>query len=185
MKLRMRTGKRSLIMLIFSLLLLRLSRKRINSYALKIKHIAIFLIPFYPVVVFLFRNMLLFNAFSWSLPFFNQEAGIAATLINQAGIVKRLPLNILNTLHWDVLFISLNLGAIFLVPSIIGFFSIVRNFVNRQSDKKNYFILISFLLILIGLWSWVFETRYISSEIRRLYYFAPFFAWCLFSRYSC
>lgn len=160
----------------FSLLLSKMLSHNNVLPKLKVRHAVIFLIPFIPVSICLIRNLFLFGAVTSSFPIFNEDWQVAGTLIGQAsGVPKLLPEHISDVLRWDILFTSVSLGAIFLIPCLVGLFAVVRNFAKKQSNGK-YFLLLSFPLMLLSLWSWVFHCSYEGPELRRLYYFAPLFA---------
>jgi len=163
------------VVIIFSFMLYDLSRHEreiINKSSL-----LYFFLPLIPAVVYFLRNLFSFGAVSSSLFLFNADFKAAMKLIIEArGVVKHLPTNIHEPLRWDILFTSFNLGAILLIPAVLGLFTVFYNFKSKPILRKKSFILLSFFLILLSLWSWIFYCSCQGSELRRLYYFAPLLA---------
>lgn len=157
--------------LLFKTLLLNNAMIRLNA-----PYVLFFSISFVPVLVYILRSILCFGAVTIHFPIFNEDWKIAMALYSKAiGISKALPTNILTVLRWDILLTSVNLGAVFLLPLLVGLFDTFHSFIKESFDRK-YFVLLSFLLMLLGLWSWWYYCDYKTSNLRVLFYFAPLFA---------
>ncbi|HML02332.1 MAG TPA: glycosyltransferase family 39 protein [Candidatus Bathyarchaeia archaeon] len=146
-----------------------------NSAVTK-RSLTYFCIPLVPVVLYLVRNILLYGAISYDLPFFNTDWNKALTIMNNAGISKILPTNLFANLRWDILLTSFNLGAVFVIPIVLGLSVTVRSFLSKRVEGKIGFIVLLFIIALVGVWSWALNCEYQGSALRGLYYFAPFFA---------
>jgi hypothetical protein len=147
-----------------------------DNFAVTKRSLTYFCIPLVPVVLYLLRNVFLYGAISYDLPFFNTGWNKALTIMSSAGISKTLPTNLFANLRWDILLTSFNLGAIFLVPIVLGLSVTIRNSLRKHIVGKKSFIVLLFVIALLGVWSWALNCAYQGSGLRGLYYFAPFFA---------
>ncbi|MGA2573722.1 MAG: phospholipid carrier-dependent glycosyltransferase [Candidatus Methanomethylicaceae archaeon] len=156
-------------------LVLSMGIKNENYTFPKIKAIFLFLLPFIPVIIFLIRNLLMFGAISSSFPFVsNNEANCASIVLSNSLGGKILPQNIFDVTKYGILFSDIQLGALFFLPSIIGIIMVAKDTLQKRS--KESFILLSFFLILLVLWSRTLQFTYSGSEVRYLFYFSPLFA---------
>jgi hypothetical protein len=168
------------ITIIFSILIYNniLYRDNILKKFSKYNLIA-FSAPFLIILIYWIRNYVLFKVPFSLLLYLNERFIAAGELMTGpeilSGALKGIPPLFFDLLRWDILFRAINLGAIFLIPCIIGLFLFIIDSLKKRPDK-NSFVLISIFLMLLAIWSWVFYLRYNNSEIRRLYYFAPLFA---------
>lgn len=132
-----------------------------------------------PAALLLTRNILQTGSVTSNLPIFNQTWREALLLLAQAGRPSSPSTSIIQLFQWDTLFYSLQIGAVFLIPTLIGLFVAVRRVAGRTTktdERTRFFIFVSFFLAMLLIWSWLFGSSFAGPEVRRLYYFAPFVA---------
>lgn len=132
--------------------------------------------PFGLVGIYLLRNIVEFGAVSRNYPFlFNADAKTVLAITTRiTGGATNLPVNLLEGFRWDTLFTSVLLGAIFALPILFGIVSLAKRY--SQGSSQRPYIALSFLLLLLALWSWEFNADFTGSMLRNLLYFAPLLA---------
>jgi len=152
--------------------------KRFDAQVISRRMILVWmLLPLSLVVIFVARNLVEFDAISFSFPFlFNADSRKALSIITQiSNNPSTLSATTLWSLfRWYVILIDPLLGAIFTIPIVVGLISVLKNYL--QDKCKLGFFVLALLLTLLVCWSWVFETSFTGSELRRLLYFAPLLA---------
>jgi hypothetical protein len=71
----------------------------------------------------------------------------------------------------DLLFISTALGSIFVIFKIKGFIILIKN---SFGDKKNFDFLLTFIIVLLIVWSYLLSSNFKEAGIRHIGYFIPF-----------
>jgi hypothetical protein len=135
--------------------------------------------PLAPAALLLARNILQTGSVTSDLPIFDKTWGEALALLAQAGRPSSPSTSVVQLFQWDTLFYDLQIGAVFLIPILIGLLVAVLRAAGRTKEaeeKTRFFIFVSFFLAMLLLWSWLFGSSFAGPEVRRLYYFAPFIA---------
>lgn len=141
----------------------------------RIKTLLPAMLPLVIPVVFILRNISSAGAITSNYPVFNRDWQAALSLMALAGRPSTSSSNLAQLFHWSTLLSSPLSGGVFLVPLVLGMLYIIYQTVRRSEghDRTPYFILLSFFLALLLMWSWVFGSSFQGSELRRLYYFSP------------
>lgn len=121
-----------------------------------------------PAILYIARNLLVFQALSYTLPLSALAKQAENVLSFSAG---PLPTNLVTLLRWDTLFWALGLGAVFVIPLAIGITFILGRF--HATRDWPHLTVITVLLALLTTWSWTFYLGYAGSLQRVLLYFAP------------
>lgn len=161
---------RQLPVFALSAILYYLSKIEKKNNFLTLKNLFLFLVPFITSAVFFLRGITLlgslYSIFSWG-PEYQTAAGL---FYNATGISRSK--EVTSFLRWDIPFLSLSLGVLYLIPIILSIVYLSKR--KHQGDKPvNPLMLMMFFTLLEAI---SFTSVGSQAETRRMYYFTPLMA---------